>query len=232
MRIPFSGIPMVTVIAIAVAIAVFVVAIVLLLLILRRKSTRHLRQMKTLKAQMDAIEMKVASECKEAFAELQTSISEMAQEMSMGIPFLPYRDYSAQVLFPNTVNHPVLRDLEVEPHRAPMIEKGLRQFNQLLMNKTFLLLFVRTMEANKYFLSKDRVYVGSLLMVILQEKMEYCTDILKTLLADLIEKTVERRYQPKILFRRSESVAERMLAAWFTFLMHRYLIVSNEKLRA
>ena len=27
---------------------------------------------------------------------------------------------------------------------------------------------VRTMEANKYFLGKDRVYVGSLLMVVLQ----------------------------------------------------------------
>lgn len=59
-----------------------------------------------------------------------------------------------------------------------------------------------------------------------QEKMEYCTDVLKTLLEDLIERTVERRFQPKILFRRSESVAERMLAAWFTFLMHHYLQVS------
>lgn len=51
-------------------------------------------------------------------------------------------------------------------------------------------------------------------MVILQEKMEYCTDILKTLLAELIERTVERR-MPKILFRRSESVAERMLTLWY-----------------
>lgn len=58
--------------------------------------------------------------------------------------------------------------------------------------------------------------MGSLLMVILQEKMEYCTDILKTLLAELIERTVEkqRSVSPKILFRRSESIAERLLTLW------------------
>ena len=33
---------------------------------------------------------------------------------------------------------------------------------------------------------RDRVNVASLIMVTLQSRMEYCTDILKTLLADLI----------------------------------------------
>ncbi len=61
-----------------------------------------------------------------------------------------------------------MRDLEVDYVRAPSIENGLRQFHKLLMNKHFLLVFVRTMESSKYFLSKDRVTVGSLLMVVLQ----------------------------------------------------------------
>lgn len=87
---------------------------------------------------------------------------------------------------------------------------------------------VRTMEANKYFVGKDRVYVGSLLMVVLQEKMGYCTEMLKQLLRELIEKTVEKKFQPKILFRRSESIAERMLAAWFTFLLHDHLKVGKK----
>ena len=33
---------------------------------------------------------------------------------------------------------------------------------------------------------RDRVNVASLIMVTLQSRMEYCTDILKTLLSDLI----------------------------------------------
>lgn len=48
----------------------------------------------------------------------------------------------------------VCRELEVEPTRAKYVEEGLMMLNQLLMNKTFLLHFVRTMEANKYFEGK------------------------------------------------------------------------------
>lgn len=61
--------------------------------------------------------------------------------------------------------------------------------------------------------------------------MGYCTEILKQLLKELIERTVEKKFQPKILFRRSESVAERMLAAWFTFLMYKYLQVRSSSSR-
>jgi plexin A len=53
--------------------------------------------------------------------------------------------------------------------------------------------------------------------------MEYCTDILKTLLSNLIEKSMESRSHPKLLLRRTESVAERMLSSWFTFLLYKFL---------
>ncbi|KIH66538.1 plexin cytoplasmic region [Ancylostoma duodenale] len=203
------------------------VCFVCLAIMYRRKTNSHQRQMKYLKTQMDTIEMKVATECKEAFAELQTSLNQYTADLPLGtpiVPFLDYKDYCARVLFPNNPhNHPVLRDLEVDSQKAGAIEAGLREFHKLLMNKTFFLTMVRTMESNKYFLGKDRVYVGSLIMVVLQEKMGYCTEMLKQLLRELIDRTVEKKFQPKILFRRSESVAERMLAAWFTFLMHDYL---------
>uniref|UniRef100_A0A8L8Q8C8 Plexin A n=2 Tax=Heligmosomoides polygyrus TaxID=6339 RepID=A0A8L8Q8C8_HELPZ len=208
-------------------VAAMLVCFICLAIMYRRKTNSHQRQMKYLKTQMDTIEMKVATECKEAFAELQTSLNQFTADLPLGtpiVPFLEYKDYCARVLFPNNPhNHPVLRDLEVDSQKAGAIEAGLREFHKLLMNKTFFLTMVRTMEANKYFLGKDRVYVGSLVMVVLQEKMGYCTEMLKQLLRELIDRTVEKKFQPKILFRRSESVAERMLAAWFTFLMHDYL---------
>ncbi|CDW56793.1 plexin A4 [Trichuris trichiura] len=220
----FGSLSLETIAIIASVLVAFAAIIVFLLLVYRRKSTKQQRQMKSLKEQIDAIELKVANECKEAFAELQTDITEWTTETTAtGIPFLPYKDYVLQVLFPSVTSHGVFRG-ELDLSRQPSFEKGLRLLNQLFMSKTFLLTFVRVLESNKYFLSKDRVAVGSLLMVILHERMDYCTDILKTLLASLIEKTVERRYQPRILFRRSESIAERMLAAWFTFLMYKYLL--------
>lgn len=59
--------------------------------------------------------------------------------------------------------------------------------------------------------------------------MEYCTDVLKQLLKELIRRNVDSKFQPKILFRRAESVAERMLSAWFSFLMYKFLRVSGSK---
>ncbi|KHJ87831.1 IPT/TIG domain protein, partial [Oesophagostomum dentatum] len=153
-------------------VAAMLLCFVCLAIMYRRKTNSHQRQMKYLKNQMDTIEMKVATECKEAFAELQTSLNQYTADLPLGtpiVPFLEYKDYCARVLFPNNPhNHPVLRDLEVDSQKAGAIEAGLREFHKLLMNKTFFLTMVRTMESNKYFLGKDRVYVGSLIMVVLQ----------------------------------------------------------------
>lgn len=155
-----------------------------------------------------------------------------------GIPFLEYRIYAVKVLFPNhnsfgtdnfnhlTGNyemHPVLREMVIDPSKKHQTEKALNLFGQLVMNKTFLLLFIRTLEQNRYFSMRDRVNVASLIMVCLQGKLEYCTDILKTLLRDLIEKCADGKQHPKLLLRRTESVAEKMLSAWFTFLLHKFL---------
>ena len=163
----------------------------------------------------------MAAECKEAFAELQTEMTDLTSDLtSGGIPFLDYRTYAMKILFPSMEEHTLLQWERPELQRK---EKPLRLFGQLLMNKTFLLLFIRTLESNRYFYMRDRVNVASLIMVTLQSKMEYCTDILKTLLAELIEKCMEGKSHPKLLLRRTESVAEKMLSAWFTFLLYKFL---------
>ncbi|KAL3114962.1 hypothetical protein niasHT_011398 [Heterodera trifolii] len=213
----------------AVAVAFLGVFLALALFVLyRRKSTSHNRQLRYLKAQMNSIEMRVAQECKEAFHELQTNINALAGSVPQGtsfIPFLPYADYAARILFPNYPGHthPALCPLSVDQDRALAIESGLRQLHYLLQNRHFLVSFVRSIDANKYLLVKDRVYVGSLLMVILQEKMAYCTEVLKQLLKELIRRNADGKFHPKILFRRAESVAERMLSAWFAFLMYKFV---------
>lgn len=197
------------------------IIIIAFLIAYRRKSTESNRVLKNMQEQMDILELRVAAECKEAFAELQTEMTDLTGDLtSGGIPFLDYRTYAMKILFPNTDDHAVLQWERPELLRK---EKGLRLFGQLIMNKTFLLLFIRTLENNRYFSMRDRVNVASLIMVTLQSKMEYCTDILKTLLAELIERCMEGKSHPKLLLRRTESVAEKMLSAWFTFLLYKFL---------
>lgn len=204
------------------AVAVIVVIVfVFLLVAYRKKTSKSNRLLKNMQEQMDILELRVAAECKEAFAELQTEMTDLTGELSSGgIPFLDYRTYAMKILFPSYDDHVVLQWQHPELLKK---EKGLRQFGQLIMNKTFLLLFIRTLESNRYFSMRERVNVASLIMVTLQSKLEYCTDILKTLLAELIEKCIEGKSHPKLLLRRTESVAEKMLSAWFTFLLYKFL---------
>lgn len=64
-----------------------------------------------------------------------------------------------------------------------------------------LLQFIHTLEAQQTFSPRDRAYVASLLTVALHGKLEYFTDILKTLLNDLVEQYVAKN--PKLMLRRS-----------------------------
>ena len=89
-----------------------------------------------------------------AFAELQTEMTDLTSDTCLGIPFLEYRAYCMKILFPSQDDHPVLQwgsrpDLQRR-------EKGLRLFGQLIINKTFLLCFIRTLESNRYFSMRDR----------------------------------------------------------------------------
>uniref|UniRef100_A0A8C5TCS0 Plexin-A4 n=1 Tax=Malurus cyaneus samueli TaxID=2593467 RepID=A0A8C5TCS0_9PASS len=113
--------------------------------------------------------------------------------------------------------------VQVPGYRQERVEKGLKLFAQLINNKVFLLSFIRTLESQRSFSMRDRGNVASLIMTVLQSKLEYATDVLKQLLADLIDKNLESKNHPKLLLRRTESVAEKMLTNWFTFLLYKFL---------
>uniref|UniRef100_A0A452GVX5 Plexin A4 n=1 Tax=Gopherus agassizii TaxID=38772 RepID=A0A452GVX5_9SAUR len=214
---PDSLLSLPAIVSITVAGGLLIIFIVAVLIAYKRKSRESDLTLKRLQMQMDNLESRVALECKEAFAELQTDIHELTSDLDgAGIPFLDYRTYTMRVLFPGIEDHPVLRDLE-------RVEKGLKLFAQLINNKVFLLSFIRTLESQRSFSMRDRGNVASLIMTVLQSKLEYATDVLKQLLADLIDKNLESKNHPKLLLRRTESVAEKMLTNWFTFLLYKFL---------
>uniref|UniRef100_A0A4W3IM62 Plexin A4 n=2 Tax=Callorhinchus milii TaxID=7868 RepID=A0A4W3IM62_CALMI len=216
---PDSPLSFPAIISIGAAGGLLIIFIIVVLIAYKRKSRESDLTLKRLQMQMDNLESRVALECKEAFAELQTDINELTSDLdATGIPFLEYRTYTMRVLFPGIEDHPVLRELEVSE-----AEKGLALFGQLINNKVFLLTFIRTLESQRSFSMRDRGNVASLIMTVLQTKLEYATDVLKQLLSDLIDKNLESKNHPKLLLRRTESVAEKMLTNWFTFLLYKFL---------
>uniref|UniRef100_A0A663F8P5 Plexin A2 n=1 Tax=Aquila chrysaetos chrysaetos TaxID=223781 RepID=A0A663F8P5_AQUCH len=206
------------IVSIAAGGSLLLIIVIIVLIAYKRKSRENDLTLKRLQMQMDNLESRVALECKEAFAELQTDINELTSDLDRsGIPYLDYRTYAMRVLFPGIEDHPVLRELEQS------VEKALKLFAQLINNKVFLLTFIRTLELQRSFSMRDRGNVASLIMTGLQGKLEYATDVLKQLLSDLIEKNLENKNHPKLLLRRTESVAEKMLTNWFAFLLHKFL---------
>ncbi|XP_063064094.1 plexin-A2 [Engraulis encrasicolus] len=212
------------IVSIAAGGGLLLIIVILVLIAYKRKSRENDLTLKRLQMQMDNLESRVALECKEAFAELQTDINELTSDLDRaGIPYLDYRTYAMRVLFPGIEDHPVLRELEVSGNGQQSVEKALKQFAQLINNKVFLLTFIRTLEMQRSFSMRDRGNVASLIMTALQGRLEYATDVLKQLLSDLIDKNLESKNHPKLLLRRTESVAEKMLTNWFAFLLHKFL---------
>ncbi|XP_029646553.2 plexin-A2 isoform X1 [Octopus sinensis] len=221
------SLPMNIIIGIATAGFIVVILISLTMITYWRKSTQAERRYKKMQIQLDNLESNVRNECKQAFAELQTDVTDLTSDLlPSGFPVWDYSQYTFKVLFPGVSDHPILHPhTERMAGRSPgmvFMETGLQQFHHLLNNKYFLLTFIRTLECQKGFSIRDKVNVASLLLIIYQNNMEYATDILKALLDELVEKSVASRH-PKLMLRRTESVVEKLLTNWLSICLYKYL---------
>uniref|UniRef100_A0A8D9BEI4 Plexin-A4 n=1 Tax=Cacopsylla melanoneura TaxID=428564 RepID=A0A8D9BEI4_9HEMI len=186
----------------------------------RRKSNAYIETHK----HMDVLESNVASECREAFAELQMEKTDMTEDFTKDrIPFLDYKSYVLRNLFPNSDHNVIFQTIPSDHLNQMKLTKELGLFKKLIMNRKFLLQFIRSLESNPNFSMSDRVKVGSLITVALDNKMDYYTKILKTLLSEIIDKYMDGKSDPKLFLRQAESVAEKMLSSWFTILLYNFV---------
>lgn len=211
--------------AIILTVITLIIILIIVLVMFRRKSTQAEREYKRIQIQMITLESNVRSECKQAFAELQTDMTDLTADLeSSGIPTLDHVNYIMKVFFPGVSDHPILNSTKMrDQHSKSNYDTAMMQFDQLLSNKYFLLTFIETLEAQRSSFSiRDRVNVASLLMVVLMNKMEYATEILKSLLLRLMEKSLASKH-PQLMLRRTESVVEKMLTNYLAVCMYDYL---------
>lgn len=146
------------------------------------------------------------------------------------IPFLDYKAYTDCNFFLSSkdgANDAMLtRTLQVPEGRRATVAQALTQFSNLLNSKTFLInvslqdqliplrlgperdqlilrsgQFIHTLEGRPDFNARARGYFASLLTVALHGKMEYYTDIMRTLLLELMDEHVQNK-NPKLMLRR------------------------------
>ena len=222
--------------AIGVVAGVIIIAVVFCIVAyFRRKSKQKDQQIKDQVQEMHDHELHVANVAKSAFDDLMAwdqmkgNSTDTPTGLNSGLPFRDYRSFVLHVMFPpgekdNEDCHMQLQPTSTtQSSRAGTLERtqGLRYFSQLLGQQPFLLTFIRTLERQPGFAMKDRTRVAAMLMIALQDRLEYATIILQYLMVDMMESA--RPDQLRTLLRQSGTVAEKMLSFWFTMLMHRTL---------
>merc|ERR1719422_1443244 len=124
------------------------------------------------------------------------------------------------VFFPGVSEHPVLlKQLSEWQNHDNMFGFSMSQFEQLILNKLFLITLVDTVEQQPSFGIRDRVNFASLLSIVLMTRMDYFTDILKTLLIRQMDKSLCSRH-PQLMLRRTETIVEKLLTNWLALCMY------------
>ncbi|RWS18010.1 plexin-B-like protein [Dinothrombium tinctorium] len=195
----------------------------ILLAIFRHKSSQAEREYKRIQLQMDTLENSVRLECKQAFAELQTDLTDINNDIqATGIPMLDHKSYVLKIFFPGLSENPLSGSFKQLNGHSLYGEPAMAQFQELIYSRSFLLTFIQTLENQNSFTIRDRVNVASLLMIILSDKMDYAFAILRDLLLKLINKYANSKH-PQLLLRRTEFVVEKMLVNWMALCMYNYV---------
>ncbi|KAL1275744.1 hypothetical protein QQF64_035367, partial [Cirrhinus molitorella] len=193
----------------------------------RRKSQQAEREYEKIKNQLANLEESVRDRCKKEFTDLMIEMEDHTSDLNEArMPFLDYKNYTNRVFFlpsKDGANDVMITGkLDIPESRRAIVDQALNQFSNLLNSKTFLINFIRTLEGRQEFNARNKVYFASLLTVALHGKLEYYTDIMRTLLLELMEEYVHSK-NPKLMLRRSETVVERMLCNWMSICLYQFL---------
>lgn len=114
-----------------------------------------------------------------AFTELQTDLADLVQISDKNLPYRDFRTFAMRFLFPKAGDHhPVLCPLVMNDSKLEQADaiRHLESFRELILDKKFLLVFIRTLEAQGSFSLQDKCNVASLLMVSFQNDLDYATE--------------------------------------------------------
>ncbi|TNN44537.1 Plexin-B3 [Liparis tanakae] len=226
-----SVVPLAAQVGLGAGAAVIILSVLVVILIYRRKSKQALRDYKKVLLQLETLEINVGDQCRKEFTDLMTEMMDLSTDVGgPGLPLLDYKTYAERVFFPGQQAAPLSRQLELPESRRPTVEQGLQQLGALLNNRLFLTRFIHTLEAQQGFSQRDRGYVASLLTMALHDQLEYFTEVMKSLLQDLVQQYVNKN--PKLMLRRAAKLFDTLSGgpnldpvldpgSWILFWIHR-----------
>jgi len=240
---PSNTTPFEVIVACIIVSVLLTIGVTVVVCVYRRRVKERDAKLDHKQVEMDDLERKVANICKQNLYELQTNIKDLDIQSggTMRIPYRDYRTYLMRVLFPEPSNYDrqtalLLSTPQMERYYDPSSgirgrnggmfarSKNMEHLKKIIQNKSFLITLIRTLEAQRTFTMKDKANFSGLLLIVLHDELAYATEILEHLLAELIRKSFNQGQNPKLLFRRTESVAEKLLTHWFSVLLHPFIL--------
>nr|XP_054751889.1 plexin-A2-like isoform X1 [Lytechinus pictus] len=143
------------------------------------------------------------------------------QLKGLGMPFVSNHDYMKSMLFFGLDVKPDDQDPELPSESEEM---AMIAFSKLLSNKDFLLIFIKALDKCRKITTKEKANIASLLTVVLvmEKKFKYFTDVLTTLMSDTMGEAADRQ-RLKQLFKRTESLEDKMLNNWIALAMFKFI---------
>ncbi|XP_071500933.1 plexin-A4-like [Diadema antillarum] len=172
--------------------------------------------------QLELVEKDIQERVQKAFHELQSDMTEVeTQVVGLGIPFVNAQDYVRNMLFAGLGTIPSTADPQEMDDK---LEHAMIIFSRQLSNPDFLVRYIQVLEEKKKSFRRERVNIASLITVILvsEGKFEYFTRVLKTLLEEQISDLGDTG-RLKSLFRRTETIVEKLLSNWMAISMFSFL---------
>ncbi|PIO31421.1 hypothetical protein AB205_0154330, partial [Aquarana catesbeiana] len=217
-----SSFPREAKIGLGVSAALLVPVVLIIIFMYRRQSKMAMRDYKKVLVQLENLETSVGDQCRKEFTDLMTEMMDLTSDIEgSGIPYRDYSTYIEKIFFPGDTVSPLRKNLDVPENRRATVEQGLNQLSNLLNNKLFLTKLIETLDAQSTLSQRDRCHAASLLTVALHGKLEYLTDVMKTLLSELVDQCVAKN--PKLLLRRTETIVEKLLTNWMSICLHSFL---------
>ncbi|VDM53657.1 unnamed protein product, partial [Angiostrongylus costaricensis] len=183
--------------------------LVLLAFLWKKRRLERERDYRKIQMQMEHLESNVRKECKQAFAELQTTMDWIPPLLGTHLTSFP--DFLYRLLWEDN-GWPHSPSLYVST-----LPVTLAQFDTLLSSKQFIFSIVETAESEPAMSLGERSMLSSLLIAVLLRNFQYCTDVVLSLLRAHIAKSAGNG---DILFRKSDSVVEKMVSKWLTICLY------------
>ncbi|XP_063968174.1 plexin-A4-like [Lytechinus pictus] len=205
-------------IVLGVAVFVIIVLVVVGVILYRRSHQNISKQVR----EIEMLEKKIQGRVQTAFHELQTDMSEVEEQIGhLGVPFANALDYLKNMLFAGLAILPPTTDPE---YLNSDLETAMIMFSRHLSNPDFLTNYIKHIEEQRKTQRRDRVNIASLITTVLitEGKFGYFTETLFKLLEECIEEGAESG-RAKSLFRRNETIVEKLLSNWIAICMYRYL---------